>query len=110
MANYAARGRAKGLDVYAITEVGMPASALGDSIRILQILNNTVSNAVKFTEAGRVVLRASATAEGPGRTHLRFQVADTGPGICETHRARLFEPYFRAPAAGIAMSRAPAWG
>lgn len=99
VANYAARGRAKGLDVYAITEVGMPASALGDSIRILQILNNLVSNAVKFTEAGRVVLRASATAEGPGRTHLRFQVADTGPGICETHRARLFEPYFRAPAA-----------
>ncbi|WYX26388.1 ATP-binding protein [Achromobacter xylosoxidans] len=99
VANYAARARAKGLDVYAITEVGMPASALGDSIRILQILNNLVSNAVKFTEAGRVVLRASATAEGPGRTHLRFQVADTGPGICETHRARLFEPYFRAPAA-----------
>ncbi|MCF7769304.1 ATP-binding protein [Achromobacter pulmonis] len=101
MANYAARARAKGLDVYAVTEVGMPKTMLGDSIRILQILNNLVSNAVKFTEAGRVVLRASATADGPGRAHLRFQVADTGPGICESHRARLFEPYFRAPAGHV---------
>lgn len=98
VANYAARARAKGLDVYAVTEVGMPMAVQGDAIRILQILNNLVSNAVKFTEAGRVVLRASATDDGPGRVRLRFQVADTGPGIRESHRARLFEPYFRAPA------------
>lgn len=98
VANYAARARAKGLDVYAITEVGMPMTLLGDSIRILQILNNLVSNAVKFTEAGRVVLRVGATDDGPGRARLRFQVADTGQGIRESHRARLFEPYFRVSA------------
>ncbi len=98
VANYAARAQAKGLDLYAITDVGMPLTVMGDAIRILQILNNLVSNAVKFTESGRVVLRAHADADGAGGVRLRFQVADTGPGIRESHRARLFEPYFRGPA------------
>ncbi|RBL80389.1 hybrid sensor histidine kinase/response regulator, partial [Streptomyces cavourensis] len=97
VANYLARAQAKGLDLYAITEVGMPPTTQGDAIRVLQILNNLVSNAIKFTESGRVVLRARAEPDGPGRVRLRFQVADTGPGICESHRTRLFEPYFRGP-------------
>ncbi len=98
VANYAARAQAKGLDLYAVTDVAMPFTVMGDAIRVLQILNNLVSNAVKFTESGRVVLRAHAEADGAGRMRLRFQVADTGPGIRESHRVRLFEPYFRAPA------------
>lgn len=99
VANYAARAAAKGLVLYALTEVGVPMTVRGDAVRIQQILNNLVSNAVKFTEAGRVALRACAMEGGePGQARLRFQVADTGPGIREDHRVRLFEPYFRIPA------------
>ncbi|MGY6268316.1 response regulator [Achromobacter denitrificans] len=98
VANYAARAQGKGLLIYAVTALGVPAAVLGDASRILQVLNNLVSNAVKFTETGRVVLRASAVAPYPGRITLRFQVADTGVGIPADSLAQLFEPYFRAHA------------
>lgn len=98
VANYAARAQGKGLLIYAITDIDVPAAVLGDATRILQVLNNLVSNAVKFTEAGRVVVRAAAETPGPGRVSLRFQVADTGVGIPADSQAQLFEPYFRAHA------------
>jgi len=96
--NYAARAQGKGLLIYAITDIDVPTAVLGDATRILQVLNNLVSNAVKFTEAGRVAVRAAAMAPCPGRISLRFQVADTGVGIPEDAQAQLFEPYFRAHA------------
>ncbi len=98
VANYAARAQGKGLLIYAITDIDVPAAVLGDATRILQVLNNLVSNAVKFTEAGRVAVRAAAVVPSPGRVSLRFQVADTGVGIPADSQAQLFEPYFRAHA------------
>jgi len=98
VANYAARAQGKGLLIYAVTDIDVPMTVLGDPTRILQVLNNLVSNAVKFTEAGRVVVRASAATPGHGRISLRFQVADTGVGIPAASQAQLFEPYFRAHA------------
>ena len=51
-----------------------------------------VSNAVKFTESGAVVLRAQASAAGD----LRFEVADTGPGVAPDERARIFERFYQS--------------
>jgi signal transduction histidine kinase/DNA-binding response OmpR family regulator len=62
---------------------------IADRRRLQQILVNVINNAIKFTETGEVVLRAD-TAESPdGRFIVRFEVADTGPGIDGDERARL---------------------
>lgn len=96
VANYAARAQGKGLQIFSLSDTGMPAMVKGDPVRLQQILNNLVSNSVKFTEAGRVVLRGTASVVDPGKVTLRFQVADTGVGIRAESQAQLFEPYFRA--------------
>jgi len=61
----------------------------GDARRIRQVLINLVGNAVKYTDAGAV--RISAAPSGPDR--LRFEVADTGPGVPEAMREAIFEPF-----------------
>jgi signal transduction histidine kinase len=61
---------------------------IGDEQRLTQVLLNLVGNAIKFTDAGEV--RVSATA---ANSHFAVTVADTGPGIPETHLARIFEQF-----------------
>jgi two-component system, sensor histidine kinase and response regulator len=70
----------------------VPGVLLGDPVRLRQVLINVLGNAVKFTEAGHVLLRVSA--EGPA--HMRIEVCDTGIGISEDGRERLFEPFAQA--------------
>lgn len=65
--------------------------------RIEQVLRNLVSNAVKFTLSGRIVLRASIREEH-GQTLLRLEVADSGIGLSVEQCVRLFEPYVQADA------------
>ena len=65
---------------------------LGDAVRVRQILTNLVSNAVKFTERGSVIIRADAPA--PGR--LRFAVTDTGVGFDAAQKERLFGRFQQA--------------
>ncbi|WP_454693519.1 ATP-binding protein [Achromobacter aegrifaciens] len=96
VANYAARAQGKGLLIFSISNTGMPATVKGDPTRLQQILNNLVSNSVKFTEAGRIVVRATASCIDSGKVTLRFQVTDTGMGIRAESQVQLFEPYFRA--------------
>ena len=72
---------------------GLPPVVLGDPERIQQVLLNLVGNAIKFTPSGLVTVRA-LPATGPGGTRqLRLEVEDTGPGITQAERERLFEPY-----------------
>ena len=59
------------------------------------MLNNLISNALKFTDSGRVVVRVSARWQAQ-RCWLQWQVADTGIGIASEHQAHLFEPFFQA--------------
>ncbi|WP_225617129.1 MULTISPECIES: hybrid sensor histidine kinase/response regulator [unclassified Pseudomonas] len=95
--NYAASAAAKGLQFYACIDAGVPAQLLGDAARIRQILNNLVSNALKFTDIGRVVLRLKLLARENGRANLQWQVADTGAGIAEEQQGRLFEAFYQVP-------------
>lgn len=93
---YAARAEAKALHLYALADVASPPLVRGDAIRVRQILNNLVNNAIKYTSSGQVVLRLQILSQDARAVTLKFQVADTGMGISAKHHARLFEPYFRA--------------
>ncbi len=68
----------------------VPRRVTTDPTRVKQILMNLVGNAVKFTEAGEVVVRVSCVEEGTGGATMRFEVSDTGPGIAPEHIPRLF--------------------
>ena len=63
-----------------------------------QILFNLAGNAFKFTETGGVLLGVEAAASGPERTTLRFLVSDTGPGVPEAERERIFDVFAQASA------------
>jgi len=88
--------RRKGLDLLSVVDSGMPAMVTGDPVRIRQILLNLVSNAIKFTERGEVILRAVPVEEHLQTPLLRFEVQDTGIGLSEEAQRYLFQPFVQA--------------
>ncbi|CBS85942.1 response regulator [Azospirillum lipoferum] len=90
---------AKGLALLTYVDPAIPQALLGDPVRLRQILFNLAGNAIKFTETGRVVLRAeleTATSDGDAEPLLRIAVCDTGIGIAESTCQRLFQPFTQA--------------
>lgn len=83
----AAAGKGVGLELRVAP--GVPSEFRSDAGRVRQVLVNLVGNAVKFTDRGSVEVRVEG---GPG-DGVRLVVADTGPGISEARRARMFEPF-----------------
>jgi two-component system sensor histidine kinase/response regulator len=88
--------RAEGEHIELATYVAadVPARVSGDQGRVRQVLMNLMGNAVKFTERGSVVVRASMLDGG----RVRFAVTDTGVGITDEQSARLFQPFSQADA------------
>jgi PAS domain S-box-containing protein len=89
---YGTLADARGLAYAQTIDAAVPRRALGDPVRLRQILTNYLNNALKFTRHGRIALRASAPREGV----LRVEVSDTGPGIEPDVQARLFTPFTQA--------------
>jgi hypothetical protein len=87
------RARAKGLDLREERTADLPATILGDPVRLGQVLLNLLANAVKFTEFGSVRLSASRVGD-----ELVFRVADTGIGIgmSEDQLRTIFDPFQQA--------------
>ncbi|KAF2411119.1 two-component system, NarL family, capsular synthesis sensor histidine kinase RcsC [Pseudomonas antarctica] len=94
---YAAFAQRKGLQLYSCIDPQLPDCVMGDPMRIRQILNNLVSNAIKFTDIGRVVIRARVTTLDADNVDLEWQVTDSGVGIPETQQAKLFDVFYQAP-------------
>jgi CheY-like chemotaxis protein/anti-sigma regulatory factor (Ser/Thr protein kinase) len=91
---YAAQSQRKGLRLVDEVDPALPAWVSGDAVRLTQVLLNLVGNAVKFTSAGEVALRVRAQpGAGDGRVRIRFAVSDTGIGMNDSVRARLFQPF-----------------
>ncbi|HNY86092.1 MAG TPA: response regulator [Candidatus Hydrogenedentes bacterium] len=89
----------KGLELLIRTEPELPRTLVGDPLRLGQILINLANNAVKFTEAGEIVLSVRRLAEEGDRLTLEFSVRDTGIGISPEAAGRLFESFSQADSA-----------
>ena len=87
---------AKGVELVEDVAAELPEMAIGDPVRLRQILNNLLANAVKFTECGEVVLHARPVF-GAGETwRVIVEVGDTGIGIPQDAFERIFQPFFQA--------------
>ena len=95
---FAERAHEKGLELASLVDYDVPTALEGDPGRIRQVLTNLVGNAIKFTEAGEVVLQAELAEEGPEQATVRISVRDTGIGMTEEQQARVFESFSQADA------------
>ena len=88
----------KGLELVSSVGPGVPTALRGDPGRLRQILVNLLSNAVKFTREGEVVLRVALLGKTADTATVRFEVRDTGIGMTEEQRERLFRAFSQADA------------
>ena len=93
MRMFAILAHQKGLELLCDIDERVPAAIVSDPGRLRQVLINLLGNAIKFTDAGEVVLRVEPLAVGGGSIVLKFQICDTGPGIPENLRERIFEAF-----------------
>lgn len=110
----APRAFEKGIEIAIYADPAVPVSVIGDPSRLRQVILNLAGNAVKFTESGGVTLRAES-AELDGGPALRISVADTGIGVPDTVKDKIFEEFAQADSStarkaggtglGLAISR-----
>ena len=105
----------KGIEPVFAVHPDVPARLVGDPMRLGQVLLNLVSNAIKFTERGEVVLSIAPVRRDGGTIELAFAVRDTGIGIAPEQQQRMFEAFSQADSStsrkyggtglGLAISR-----
>ena len=88
----------KGLDFFMTVSPQVPEYVVGDELRIVQVLNNLLSNALKFTAVGRIDVQVLLTARVEDKVELFFIVSDTGIGIGEEDRDKLFQSFSQVDA------------
>jgi signal transduction histidine kinase/ActR/RegA family two-component response regulator len=96
MALYSASAHTKGLHLRADLQPDAPLWLLGDATRLQQVLSNLVSNSIKFTPKGEIVVAARARPDAAAGHELAFSVTDTGIGMEENTLATIFTPFSQA--------------
>ena len=92
------KGNEKGLEITLFTAEDVPTLLKGDPGRLRQVLTNLVGNAVKFTDEGEVDIRVSLEKDTDKEAVLRFDVRDTGIGIKDEEKHKLFEEFSQVDA------------
>jgi len=90
------RAEQKGLELLFQIGHDVPPELIGDPLRLSQVMNNLVGNAVKFTEQGQVHIQVETIAAPPGQATLRFAVRDSGIGMTAEQTERLFQAFTQA--------------
>lgn len=93
---FSKEAQSKGLQLAYSLSPAIPDRIRSDALRLRQILQNLVSNAIKFTESGSVTIKVSCKIKADDEFDLHFAVADTGIGISAASQQRLFLPYSQA--------------
>lgn len=88
----------KGLQFFVTISPEVPSVIVGDELRIVQILNNLISNATKFTSVGKIAVEIVKTAQMDHRAELFFLVTDTGVGIAKENLDKLFKSFSQVDA------------
>jgi signal transduction histidine kinase len=109
---FSKRATERGLSLEWETERSIPEDLVGDPDRLLQVMANLLDNAIKFTPAGRIVVRAALAEDGGDRVGIRFSVSDTGIGIRHERQEQVFDPFsqedsshFEGTGLGLAICR-----
>ncbi len=90
------KAKEKGLELLFDIDEGTPNALTGDPLRLGQILTNLANNAVKFTETGEIVIKVTPVEKEETTAKLRFSVRDSGIGMTEEQRGKLFQAFSQA--------------
>jgi signal transduction histidine kinase len=92
----AGQAKNKGLEIISDIDTTLTCPLRGDPVRLAQVILNYVGNAIKFTEHGRVIVRARTVEEDASGMLIRFEVNDTGIGLNREQQQRIFEAFEQA--------------
>ena len=87
------QAKAKGVSLVSSIPKDIPATLVGDSVRLRQVLTQLIGNAVKFTPSGEIIVRVKTTRTNDEQVWLTYEVSDTGIGMPEDVQKHLFEPF-----------------
>ncbi|TXT40268.1 MAG: signal transduction histidine kinase [Comamonadaceae bacterium] len=93
---FSARAEEKGIELFVEIVSEVPQWLMGDPLRVGQVINNLVGNAIKFTTHGEVHVRAELIERTQEHVSLRLAVRDTGIGLSKEQADRLFQPFVQA--------------
>lgn len=83
----------KGLKLITFVDPQLPYKLIGDATKIIQVLNNLVSNAIKFTPKGQIAISAHLESQNETSCTVRFKCVDTGIGISKENQVKLFKQF-----------------
>lgn len=94
--HFSLRAEKKGILFSVRKENDVPSNIIGDKLKLTQIIKNLLSNSLKFTEKGSIVLSVKSLGLDKNKISLRFKVIDTGIGISKSRQDNIFESFMQA--------------